>query len=386
MAVKGAIAELTLAFLVAGSSVTDLLVPRPGPVLQVTDAAVAVALKRYLAGDAQPYPAIRDTQRVTAGAFTSALDDLVGQRGEFRDQGVAVLAFALDNTWRVTRTKVNRLQSSLDPWKRTSLDAPGRAPLTSYIAQGIVAEWVASRIETAQPPEARLLVCLAAVGLAEDGHAWHRLERNILPACRRSVGDNPRFQMAGALAASNISLGPLRRDPGVLSRNDVLRNEQLDSAVLDRIPAAIASFDALLPQASLTGEVHLRAGYLELRRRAWPAALNRLNRALATPLTEPLEVASANYLAGWVLEQQNAPLPALEAYGRADLAVPGLRNLSVRRAALMFVHTDQREQAFALLRSALAPVDDVTDLIVTLERGDAHRVPGWLAGLRSFIR
>jgi tetratricopeptide (TPR) repeat protein len=237
---------------------------------------------------------------------------------------------------------------------------------------------------TGAPDSLERMLRLSAIGLTEDGHAWHRLERDILPSARKRLPDEPRVRLAAVLARTNLDLGALRDHPGRLGARDILRNETARSAATRPIPAAIGAFEPLLFDASLTGEVELRIGYLELRRKNWSAALTRFNAARAKT-TEPTIRAVADYFAGWVFEQRDRPDDAIAAYRRALAITPTMRNLATRLSALLYLR-NERAEAYAVLHLALNARPSPLDLMVVMERADARFVPEWLAGIRQALK
>jgi tetratricopeptide (TPR) repeat protein len=184
------------------------------------------------------------------------------------------------------------------------------------------------------------------------------------------------------LARTNLDLGALR--PGNVGRRDILHNEPVGSSVTRPIPGAIRAFEPLLEDASLAGEVELRIGYLELRRKNWPAALTRLEAArLRAP--EPTLRATADYFAGWVNEQLDRTDDAIAAYRRALAIAPTMRNLATRLSALLYLR-NERVEAYSVLDRALNARPAPMDLVVTMERADARFVPEWVASIREALR
>jgi len=134
----------------------------------------------------------------------------------------------------------------------------------------------------------------------------------------------------------------------------------------------------------LSGEVELRIGYLELRRKQWRQAVARLDAA-RLKAAEPTLRAIADYFAGWAYEQQNQPDEAIVAYRRAHAITPLMRNLTTRLSALLFLR-GERTEAYALLDPAVNARPAPTDLLFVFERADARFLPEWLAVIRKAIQ
>ncbi|HZL92543.1 MAG TPA: tetratricopeptide repeat protein, partial [Vicinamibacterales bacterium] len=306
------------------ASIVGLSGLTPGPAHQLS---IARAVELYQAGERRRALDALDTG--TSGAqFTTALNGWISSAGaasESRRRFVAA-AFALDAVWAATRASV-----------RTFVFPPNEAvPLRSRQSLGVVAAWAARQMPAAGPvtPAERAL-WLAAIGVAEDAEAWRALHTDVLPLARRRLPDEPRVRLATVLAAANVDLGSLRRYWIENLNPTKLREERLPSSVTRRIPGAIRSFEVLLTDASLAGEVELRIGYLELRRQSWSEALERFEGA-RTKAADPLLQATADYLGGWVHEQRGDPDRAIAAYRQALILAPTMRNLATRLSALLF--------------------------------------------------
>lgn len=328
-----------------------------------------------------------NTRALLVRQFTRALDAWIADGGPsdlVRRRRVAA-AFALDAGWHVTRGPFNTTNTNRDPWGHVVPSDIEKWTLISQWSQPIVALWAVEQLPAAAAPDAvDTAIGFAAVGLAQDGHAWNRLEHAIVPHFRKVLGDDSRLRLSDVLSRTNSDLGPLRNQPGPGSRGAVLRDEQQLGGTAGRIAKAIAAFQPLLDDPAVAGEVELRIGYLELRRRQWRAALGRFDAARLKS-TEPTLRAIADYFAGWVHEQQNQPDEAVVAYRRAHAITPLMRNLTMRLAALLFLG-GERTEAYALLDRALNARPAPTDLIFVLERADARFVPESLAAIRKAIQ
>jgi tetratricopeptide (TPR) repeat protein len=333
--------------------------------------------------------AVRDlyTPGLKVAPFTRALDAWIaaGDPASEPRRRLVAAAFALDSDWAATREFLNARVPNRDPWKQRSPDDPERVELASFDSQGRVASWVGQHLPaTGTPDIAERALWLTAVGIAEDGHAWHRLQDEILPLARKRLPDEPRLRLADVLARTNMDLGPLRFDAWIGRRSDILREEHLLSSVIGRIPQAIRAFEPLLADPAFAGEVELRIGYLELRRRRWPDALARFD-ATRSKATEPTLRAAADYFTGWVHEQEGHPDDAIAAYRRALAITPMMRNLATRLSALLFLG-NERAEAYAVLDPALNARPAPVDLLIAVERADARFVPDWLASIRKALQ
>ena len=343
---------------------------------------VAAAVERYASGDFDSAVRDLDIRSLTATAFTRSLDDWIsaGDSASQPRRRLVAAAFALDANWAATRNLVNDYLPNWDSWGRMTPHDPSRWHFTLHLSQQIVPLWAVSQLPTGGgllPIERTLW--LTAIGIAEDGHAWNRLEQEILPRARKRLADEPRVRLAAVLARTNLVLGTLRGGGGVgARRNDVLRVERGSAGA---IPEAIRAFEPLAADAALAGEVALRIGYLELR---WQDALAKFDAARAK-LSEPTLVAATDYFAGFVHEQLNQPAEAIAAYRRALAITPLMRNLATRLSALLFLR-NERTEAYAALDPALNARPAPVDLLVAVERADARFVPEWLATLRRALR
>ena len=360
----------------AGAAASASLARQSGR-LSVRDAVVL-----YSRGDFGT--AIRDlnTQQLKVAPFTRALDQWIteGDSAVRERRRLVAAAFALDVNWSVTRTLWNQAQTNRDPSNRTPPISPERESLSEYYSQPLVAEWAVQQLPaTGVVDSLERLLWLSAIGLTEDGHAWHRLQDEILPAARRRLPDEPRVRLGEVLARTSLEVR--ERRPGYFEARDILRNEPLAAA--GPIPGAIRAFAPLLADSSLAGEVELRIGYLELRRKNWPAALTRLDAARSKS-TEPVWRATADYFAGWAFEQRERPDDAIAAYKRALAITPTMRNLATRLSALLYLR-NERAEAYAVLDLALNARPAPLDLMVVMERADARFVPEWLASIRQAL-
>ena len=363
-----------------GTAVSAPLARQSGP-LSVRD---AVAL--YARGEFSAAIRALDTQRLKVAPFTRALDEWITEGGSTarQERRLVAAAFALDATWEATRGFFwNRAQVNVDPRNRTPPIEPDRESLNQYYSQPLVAHWAVQQLPTTGAPDSlERLLWFTAIGLSEDGHAWHRLQHEILPPARRRLPDEPRVRLAEVLARTNLDLGALRL--GNVGARDILRNEPQGSSSTRPIQGAIRAFEPLLADASLAGEVELRIGYLELRRKDWPAALTRLDAA-RSKATEATLRATADYFAGWVCEQMDRTDDAIAAYRRALAITPKMRNLAARLSALLYLR-NERTEAYSVLDSALNARPAPLDLLVVMERADARFVPEWLASIREALR
>lgn len=327
-----------------------------------------------------------DTRTLRVRQFTRALDAWIADGGPsqaVRRRRVAA-AFAVDAGWHVTRHPFNTTSTNRDPWGHVVPSDIEKWSLVSSWAQPIVALWAVEQLPAAAAPDTvDRTIALAAVGIAQDGHAWNRLEQAIVPRVRKALGDDARLRLSDVLSRTNSALGPLRLDSPA-SRIGALRDDQQLGGTEGRIAKAITAFQPLLNDPALAGETLLRIGYLEMRRRQWRDALARFEAARLAS-SEPTLKAIADYFAGWVSEQQNLPDEAIVAYRRAHAITPLMRNLTTRLSALLFLR-GERAEAYALLDPAINAEPAATDLLFVFERADARFVPVSLAAIRKAIQ
>ena len=258
-----------------------------------------------------------------------------------------------------------------------------RERLVDCQSQLFVAQWAIQQLPAAPAPDSfERTMWLAAIGLAEDGHAWERLQRDILPLARKRLPDEPRVRLAEVLARTNRELEPLRTAFPI--GRDILRVESFRARAGGPNANAMRAFEPLLADPSLAGEVELRLGYLELRRDRWPAAIAHFDAA-RSKATESLLLATTDYFAGWAFEQLDRDDDAIAAYRRAVAITPDMRNLATRLSALLYLR-NEREEAYSVLDRALNARPAPLDLMVTLERADGRFVPEWLAQIRKALK
>lgn len=344
------------------------------------------AVERYAAGDMDGIRHALSPRAPMVAAFTSALDQWIdkGPEGTRARRRATAAAFAIETSWVATRNLRNENASPWETYGRLTPNDPARWSMTLAHSQPVVSAWVAKHLPSAglaMPIEE--VFWLAASGLAQDAHEWRMLQETVLEPAAKRLGDHPRLRFAGVLARTNRALGSLRERNGV-QKPPGLKRESLPSSVTGKIPEAIRAFDSLRADARLAAEVDLRVGYLELRRSKWPEALARLDAAQQTA-SEPVLKAAADYLAGWILEQEQRPLEALSAYRRANAILPDMPSIATRLSALLYLH-NEREEAYALLDRALNARPAPRELLITIERGDARFMPQWLKRIREAVR
>jgi len=329
-----------------------------------------------------------DKRNLRVVALTRTLDEWIrsgDSSGEPRRRRIAV-AFAAEAVWEVTRfgrSSFGPFELNSDPSKVIRVpNDPERIGFATIEGLGRVATWAAERLpKTGTVDALERLLWLATIGIAEDGHAWHWLQDDIVPPARKRLPSEPRVRLADVLARTNQSVGALRTNAYPARRTDALHIERIPT---DEIPGAIRTFEPLLNDAALAGEVELRIGYLELRRSKWPAAIARFDAA-REKTAEPVLRAVTDYFAGWIYEQQGQPADAITAYRRAHAITPQMRNLSMRLSSLLF-QRNEREEAYDILDRALNASEMPMDLLVILERADARFVPDWFASVREALK
>jgi hypothetical protein len=352
---------------------------------QSAQLSVNDAVSLYARGQFDTALAELDTRDLRVIAFTRTLDEWVRTGGSSAEprRRLVVVAFAAEAVWKVTGTWRGGFELNSDPSKVIRVpNDPERIGLASTEGLGRVATWAALHLpKTGTPDALERLLWLATIGIAEDGHAWHWLQNDIVPPARKRLPDESRLRLADALARTNQSVGALRSVAYAARRIDALHIERIRTS---EIPGAIRTFEPLLSDAALAGEVELRIGYLELRRNKWPAALARFDAARAK-LSEPILLATTDYFAGWTYEQQSQPVDAIAAYRRAHAITPEMRNLSMRLSSLLF-QRNEREEAYTILDRALNAPQVPMDLLVMLERADARFLPEWFASIRKALQ
>lgn len=367
--------------------VAATVLPAPSSSAQQTARlSVPDAINLYARGDFDTAVRNLDTQTLRVAPFTRALDEWIaaGALAERPRRHLVAASFAIDANWSATRTFWNRRQGNANPGNREPPLSPERERLNDYPSQPFVAQWAAQQLPAAAATDAlERTLWLAAIGLIEDGHAWERLQRDLLPLARKRLPDDPRVRLAEVLARTNRELEPLRSAFPTRGR-DILRVEWFRARASGAIANAMRAFEPLLADASLAGEVELRLGYLELRRDRWPAAIARFDTA-RSKATEPLLLATTDYFAGWAFEQLDRHDDAIAAYRRAVAITPDMRNLATRLSALLYLR-NEREEAYSLLDRALNARSVPQDLMVTLERADGRFVPEWLAEIRKALK
>jgi hypothetical protein len=341
---------------------------------------VRAAVEVYQSGDRRRALEGLDPE-VTAGRVTKELDEWIRAASGATEphRGFVAAAFALDAVWTATRPGAFARMHLLGGDSRRV----GTTALRFSSSQSFLAAWAVRQMPAAGPVTAtERALWLAAIGISGDATAWHDMRTDILPLARKRLPDDSRVRLAAVFVQTASDVGPLRARSWSRGWNfSILREENTHSRRFKPIPAAIQAFEALLTDSSLAGEVELRIGYLELRRRNWPAALMRFDAARAKT-NDPILLATADYFAGWVHAQLDQPDEAIAAYRRAVAIAPTQRNLATQLAMLLFLH-DERAEAYAVLDRALNHRPVTLDLLVSLERGDGRFVDEWLSTVRQ---
>jgi hypothetical protein len=349
----------------------------------VQPADVAAAVARYATGDATGVRAVSG-QHLSVSQLTSALDAWVAmaEPASRDDRATTSVMFALEVVWASTRSWVNTVRTNRDPHGHVTPSDADHVGIQFFVAQGLVGTWAARRLpRTGTVSERERIAWLATIGVMEDGHAWHDV-LEVLPVAALRLPDEPRLRLAQVVARTNIDLGALRVSSTV--RPDLLTDENLPSGATRHIPDAIKLFESVADVPALSGEVMLRTAYLEIRRRRWPDALSRLDRAIPS-LSEPALLATAHYFTGWIQEQLGKPDDAIAAYRRAHAITPDVRNLSTSLAALLYMR-NARDEAYSILDRAFNAANPPDDLLYMLEHGDARFVPAHFRTARAGLR
>ena len=346
---------------------------------------VAAAVDRYARGDYDAAIAALPTS-LTVAEFLTGLErwTAAGEPAARERRGRVAATFGLDAVWTITRTIDRPYRENWDAWGRSTPSGADRVRLANPLASSYVPRWSVTQLGATGPVDAiDRTIWLAAVGIMENGSAWQVLRDDVLPLAQKRLPGDPRLRLAEILSRTNHDLGTLRLTTA-FDRDDLLQDEDFPSSVTRRIPAAIRAFETLLDDPGLAGEVELRIAYLEIRRREWPLALQRLDRARAR-LAEPILLATTDFFTGFVHERLKKPDAAIDAYRRAHAIVPTMYNLTARLAALLYLR-NEREDAYAILDRAFNARIAPQELLVSLERADARFVPAHLAELRAALR
>jgi tetratricopeptide (TPR) repeat protein len=347
---------------------------------------------------------------VTAGAesWIAAADPSAHPR---REQ--VATAFALDLVWATTRNTRNAYADGSDPahglmtplqyhWQKLGLSDPK--------SEFWVVAWGCRLMPVAGPPSVEeRWWWLASVGLLEDSYAWHELigiggaqTSSATPNGQSDSGvmreqiqghlahaglripDEPRLRLAQVVAQAAVDLGP--RFNWLQDRPDVLRDDDdhLRHFPPARVPESERAFEALKSDPSLAAEAELHIGYLELRRRQWAAAIPHFDKVRELGVA-PLLQAQASYFAGWTHERLGHTAESIADYRLALAAAPGMRNVSTLLAAELFL-TNQRSEAYSILRAGLTADPAPFDLLTMFERGDASLVPVYIGKMREALR
>jgi hypothetical protein len=356
--------------------VVAVTAPIPAPPDQLS---IPVALELYQAGDWSRGLKAIDSRALTVDEFTSTLETWTrgtGAASQPRGRSLAA-AFALDVVWTATRDTAHEDFVTLAPG--------GKYSLSDRRSLGAVAVWAARQMPSAGAVTVlERPLWLASIGIAQDGNASDALKRQILPLALARLPNEPRLRLADVVASADLDLGPLFPVTMRHLNFSVLRPEALPARAAGHIAGAIRSLQGLLSEDAVAAEVELRIGYLELRRRRWPEAIARFT-AVSEKTSDPILLATADYMAGWVHEQAGDLDRAIAAYRRALALTPTMRNLATHLSALLFLR-DERAEAYSILDHALNARPIPVDLLTSLERGDSRFVEGWLATVRSELR
>jgi tetratricopeptide (TPR) repeat protein len=391
------------------------LVAQTAPVSPTPGSVVGDALDLYSRGEHAAAISRSDVRHLLLGAVIAGADGWIAAgdpSARLRREQVAS-AFGLDLIWATTRNSRNAVADGSDPvyGLMTPLQYPWqKLGLSDPKSEFWVVAWGCRLMPLSGPPSvAERSWWLASVGLLEDSYAWHELigtgEAQIssttlngqsdsgimrerfqghLAHARRRFPDEPRLRLAQVVAQTAIDLYP--RYNWLQDRPDVLRDDgdHLHHFLPKRVPESVRAFEALKTDPSLAGEAELHIGYLELRRRQWAAAIQHFDNAgelVATPLLQ----AQASYLAGWTHERLGHTAESIAGYRRALALAPGMRNVSTLLAAELFL-TNQRAEAYTILKAGLTAEPAPFDLLTMFERGDASLVPMYIVKMREAWR
>jgi tetratricopeptide (TPR) repeat protein len=370
------------------------------------------ALERYHRGEHEAAVAALNPRELQVATFTASLESWIAAGTQGADQRTLVAAsFALDVVWAATRRADDESNVGwsivLEPQARLRMAglSADRALVSDLAATLAVVAWGCSQLDARQSRGTTEVTAAerewwhASVGMLQNAAAWRALEggpadteaqkaRVLAPADRELVtghlahartrlGEDPQLRLAEALATARFP----GRPPGA-GRLDVLRDERRTDH--RQIAALQQRLRRLADVSGVAAEIAVREGYLDVLLLKYDSAMAHFERA-RTQTQDPFLVATTDYLSGWVHERSGRPVEAIAAYRRAHAFSPRVRNVSVRLAGLLYLR-NEREEAYRILDAGLTTEPPVIDLVTLLNRGDARRVPEYLAAMRKALR
>ena len=185
-----------------------------------------------------------------------------------------------------------------------------------------------------------------------------------MPALRKRFPNEPRFELAGAIAFA------WRTWPG--ARRTTQGGKE-----------AIDALDVLSKDDAVGAEAMVRLGEIRLRLGNLNAAMPLFDRADATT-RDPYVVYLARFLRGQAFEKQKRGPDAILAYRSALAAVPRAQSASVALATQLFL-ADRRAEAAAVIDATLRGGPPPVDPWRTFADGDDRFWPALIAHLRGAI-
>lgn len=224
-------------------------------------------------------------------------------------------------------------------------------------------------------PPWQLAVIKARVGTGHLTRAFARL------------GAHPRVRLAAAVTQAALLTDGRHNTSTVIHRGrpDVLRHLEEESGRRNSNAFAEAErdFEALMNEPGYEAEVALRIAQLRVLRRDWTEATRWLDRAAATS-TDRVQLATVDYLRGWIFERTNRPGDALAAFRAAHARYDTSPNLNTLLATHLMMAGERSEAARVLERTVREQHDHTwLDLWWLLNEGDARKASSYARFMRE---
>jgi tetratricopeptide (TPR) repeat protein len=261
-----------------------------------------------------------------------------------------------------------------------ALETAGRH-LGAAAARRRLIDWGAAQFARHDPDEAERVWLMAAIALNQRAYDSPPLATGAaaeawdLPAyALMRFPEEDRFHLARSHARELASWRAVQNAKMRSGRNaggDILRD-------------LARSFEALSERKTIRGEVLLRLGHTYLRLGRPAVALQHLARS-EPPADDPFLVYLTRYFTGRAREVTGDPAGAAAAFRGALQVVPRAQSASFALAALAFAG-DDREDAYAVIGSAVSVAPPADDPWRSYQTGDARFWPAYIARLRAAIR